>query len=155
MVWIQERVAVLQEILERRTERSALLLRALLGRARLEPVTPEGGRPHYRAISNLQVLALLDVGSTPEGPDPSSTSLQWWRRRESNPRPEASSERPLHAQPLLISRPAVSRRGKTTARQPRIYFGASSGDPKRLHPHLATTVEARRVRYPAIVATLN
>jgi hypothetical protein len=40
LVWIQERVAVLQEVLERRTERSALLLRALLGKIRLEPVAP-------------------------------------------------------------------------------------------------------------------
>ena len=146
LVWIQERVAVLQAILERRTERSALLLRALLGKIRLEPVKPDFGRPYYRAISNLQVLALLDVGPTPEDPEPGSTSLQWWRRRELNPRPEASRERPLHAQPLLSSRPPASRRGKTAERQPRIGFAAPSGGPKRLHPNLASTSEARRVR---------
>jgi hypothetical protein len=50
----------------------------------------------------------------------------WWRRRESNPRPEALRERPLHAQPLLGSRHAASRRGKTAARQPRIRFAAPS-----------------------------
>jgi len=151
----QERVAVLQEVLERRTERSALLLRALLGKIRLEPVTPEGGRVYYRAISNLQVLALLDVGTTPEDPGPGSTSLKWWRRRELNPRPEASRERPLHAQPLLGSRPRASRRGKTARGHPRIRFAATSGDPARLHPHLATPFGARRVRSPKGVATIG
>ena len=86
LVWIQERVAVLQEVLERRTERSALLLRALLGKIRLKPVANEGGRSYYRAVSKLQILALLDVGLTPEDPEPGSTSLKWWRRRELNPR---------------------------------------------------------------------
>jgi len=151
LAWIRERVAVLQEVLERRTERSALLLRALLGRIRLEPVTPEAGRPYYRAVSNLQVLALLDVGPTPEDPDPGSTSLKWWRRRELNPRPEASRERLLHAQPLLGSRPAASRRGKTAVRHPRMVFAAASGGPRHLHPHLASAYGARRVRFPDTV----
>src|SRR6266567_6620937 len=44
LVWIQERVAVLQKVLERRTERSTLLLRALLRKIRLEPVAIERGR---------------------------------------------------------------------------------------------------------------
>ena len=77
----------------------------------------------------------------------------WWRRRELNPRPEASRERPLHAQPLLISRPRASRRGKTARRQPRMCFAATSGDPARLHPNLATPFRARRVRSPKGVAT--
>jgi hypothetical protein len=38
-------------------------------------------------------------------------------------------------------------------RQPRIYFAASSGGPERLHPHFATSAEARRVRYTANEAT--
>lgn len=153
LIWIQERVAVLQEVLERRTERSALLLRALLGKIRLEPVARERERSYYRAISNLQVFALLDIGPTPEDPEPGSTSLKWWRRRELNPRPEARRERPLHAQPLLGSRPAASRRGKTASGQPRIEFAAPSGGPERLHPNFATSAEARRVRYPSNEAT--
>ena len=153
LVWVQERVEVLQEVLERRTERSALLLRALLGRIRLEPMAREGLRSYYRAVTNLQVLALLDMGPTPEDPELGSNSLQWWRRRESNPRPEALRERPLHAQPLLGSRPAASRRGKTAAEQPRIRFAAPSGDPEPLHPHFATSAGARRVRYPTNVTT--
>ncbi len=148
LVWVQERVEVLQKILERRTERSALLLRALLGKIRLEPVTREGGRPYYRALSNVQVLALLDIGPTPDDPEPGANSFHWWRRRESNPRPEASGERPLHAQPLLGSRPAASRRGKTAVRQPRMVFATLSGDPAPLHLLLATPAGARQVRSP-------
>ena len=82
LVWIEERVSVLQEVLERRTERSALLLRALVGKIRLEPVANEGIRPYYRAVSKLQVLALLDVGLTPEDPESGSTSLKWWTRSQ-------------------------------------------------------------------------
>ena len=46
LVWMEERVAVLQDVLQRRTERSALLLRALVGKIRLEPVANEGVRPY-------------------------------------------------------------------------------------------------------------
>ena len=41
------------------------------------------------------------------GEEVGSRRWKWWRRRESNPRPEASRGRPLHAQPLLNSRPAA------------------------------------------------
>ncbi len=52
---------------------------------RTEPVTPDIGRPYYRALSDLDVLAIVEID--PDSPDsePSSNSLQWWRRRESNP----------------------------------------------------------------------
>jgi len=83
--WLAERIATIQTVLERRTERSALLLRRLLGVIRMEPVTPEVGRPYYRARSDLDVLAIVE--NDPDSPDsePGSTALQWWRRRESNP----------------------------------------------------------------------
>jgi len=42
---------LLQEVLERRTERAALLLRELLGKIRLEPVTPPRGRSYYRYLT--------------------------------------------------------------------------------------------------------
>ncbi len=84
--WIEERIATLQAVLERRTERSALLLRKLLGKIRLEPVTPEVGRPYLRAASSLQVLALLEMEPAPGDPEAGSNALRWWRRRESNPR---------------------------------------------------------------------
>ena len=60
LVWLEERIARFQELLERRTAESALLLRKLLGEIRLEPVTPEVGRPYYRAKTNLDVLALVE-----------------------------------------------------------------------------------------------
>jgi hypothetical protein len=60
MAWIEERVTTLQEVLARRTERSALLLRKLLGLIRLEPTQGDIGRPYYRARSRVQVLALLE-----------------------------------------------------------------------------------------------
>jgi hypothetical protein len=55
----------------------------------LEPTQPEVGRPYYRAVSKLQVLALVE--EEPEdpddpaprgGPDGGSISLHWWRRSQ-------------------------------------------------------------------------
>jgi hypothetical protein len=89
LIRVTERVATLQEVLERRTERSALLLRKLLSRIRLEPVKPDIGRPYLRAVSALQPLALLEMDPSP-GSEDGSNPLRWWRRRESNPRPETS-----------------------------------------------------------------
>ncbi len=82
--WLAERMMTMQTVLERRTQRSALLLRKLLGTIRMEPVTPEIGRPYYRALSDLDALAIVEID--PDSPDsePGSNSLQWWRRRESN-----------------------------------------------------------------------
>ncbi len=47
--WIEERLSRVQEVLERRTERSALLLRDVLGTIRLEPKRGDVGRPYYLA----------------------------------------------------------------------------------------------------------
>ncbi len=55
--WIETRVSALRDVLERRTEASALLLRRLLGQIVLEPVYPEGARPYYVARTSLDVLA--------------------------------------------------------------------------------------------------
>ncbi len=62
---------------------SALLLRKLLGPIRMEPVMPDIGRPYYRALSNLDALAIVEID--PDSPDsePGSTALRWWRRRQS------------------------------------------------------------------------
>ena len=60
-----------------------------LAPARLVPVTPEVGRPYYQAETALQVLDLL------EAPESGSTSLNWWRRRELNSRPEPLGVRRL------------------------------------------------------------
>ena len=83
--WLAERIETLQAVLEHRTERSALLLRRLLGTIRMEPVTPDVGRPYYRALSNLDALAIVENDPDSPDPEPGSTALHWWRRRESNP----------------------------------------------------------------------
>lgn len=51
----------LQEVLEARTARSALVLRELLGPVRLEPVSVDVGRPYYRAVTSIDALALIDA----------------------------------------------------------------------------------------------
>ena len=84
--WIEERMVGLKDVLERRTEQSALLLRRLLGEIRLEPSRPVEGKPYYMARTSLDTLALLDP--PPGVRDTGSNSLRWWRRGESNPRPE-------------------------------------------------------------------
>jgi len=94
--WIAERVASIQEVLEQRVEKSALILRKLLGKIRLEPVNPDIGKPYLRASTSLQPLALFEIKPGSEKsepgysiePDTGSNSLRWWRRRESNPRPK-------------------------------------------------------------------
>ena len=81
LAWIQKRVSALREVLEQRTESSALLLRRLLGKIVLEPVHPASGRPYYVASTSLDALVLLE----PPGPDPGMDSganvLGWWTRQ--------------------------------------------------------------------------
>ena len=66
----------------------------------MEPVTPDIGR-HYRALSDLDALAIVEHDPDSPDPEPGSTALQWWRRRESNPRPKVLSRETLHACRLL------------------------------------------------------
>ncbi len=82
--WIEERLAGMQEVLERRTDRSALLLRSLLGQIRLEPTKGEIGRRYYAARTSLDALSLLAPPPGQDGLESGSNSLRWWRRRESN-----------------------------------------------------------------------
>lgn len=79
--WIEDRVQTLQELLERRTTQSALLLRKLLGTVRLESCQGGRNKPYYRAKSMLQPLALLEsseptaaAGTAAGG----SNALRWW-----------------------------------------------------------------------------
>ena len=51
--WIEERLSRVRAVLEERTEKSALLLRRLLGPIRLEPVKPDLGRAYYLAHTAL------------------------------------------------------------------------------------------------------
>ena len=86
--WIEERLSRIQEVLERRTEQSALLLRDVLGAIRLEPKQGDVGRPYYLAQTSIDCIALLKTPPGARGPDGGSNSLLWWRRWESNPRPK-------------------------------------------------------------------
>jgi len=95
--WVEERLAGMQEVLERRTERSAPLLRALLGKIELEPTKGEIGRPYYVARTSLDTLALLAPLPGQDGPEGGWNSLRWWRRRESNPRPHGVQRPRLRA----------------------------------------------------------
>ena len=94
--WIEERIANLTEVLELRTEQSALLLRKLLGPIRLEPIQGQIGRPYYLARTSISTLAILEPPPQEGGgPDDGSNSLRWWRRGESNPRPKKQPRRLL------------------------------------------------------------
>ena len=97
--WIKDRVDHLQDVLEQRTARSAQALRNILGPIRLEPVTPDIGRPCYRAITSIDALALTEA--PPSGAEGGSNSLQRWRRRESNPRPRSRKRWRLRVYPAL------------------------------------------------------
>jgi site-specific DNA recombinase len=89
--WIARRVGCLQEVLERKTGPSALVMRRILGPVRLVPTKPDVGRPYYQAETAIQVLELL------EDPDGGSNWSQQWRRGESNPRPKAHPRTRLRA----------------------------------------------------------
>ena len=86
--WILERVTDFKGILEQKTERAALLLRKLLGKIRLDPVTPLKGRPYYHATSTLDALALVEHKTQEPGPpakgSPGSTTFRWWALQDLN-----------------------------------------------------------------------
>jgi hypothetical protein len=94
--WIKDRLTNVQQVLEQRTSRSAQTPRNLLGLIRLELVTPDIGRPFYRAITTLDALALIEE-PPPAGAEGGSNSLQRWRRRELNPGPQSRDEWRLRA----------------------------------------------------------
>ena len=76
--WIASRVTSLNDLLTKRTEKSALALRRLTGSITLSPQKPEVGRPYYMARCKFDALNLLVE-------DGGSNLLHWWRRQESNP----------------------------------------------------------------------
>ena len=93
--WIEERASRLREVLGQQTERSALVLRNVLGAVRLVPTQVDIGRPYYRALTSLQTLVLLEEKTGLQRSEPGSTSVRWWRRWDSNPRPKNTSRRCL------------------------------------------------------------
>ena len=88
--WVVERLAKIGRVLEADTVQSALVLRRAFGPIRLMPINPQVGRRYYQAETAVRVLDLL------EAPDGGSNLLRWWRRWESNPRPETLGSRHLH-----------------------------------------------------------
>ena len=95
--WIEAKLEEFQKVLERRTEKSARLLRRLIGPIRLEPRQGDIGRPYYVARTALDALVLMEEPPSARGSEGGSNSLRWWRRRESNPRPENASRGLLRA----------------------------------------------------------
>jgi hypothetical protein len=81
MEWIVSQVKDLRAVLEQNTERSALLIRKLVGRIILEPSETDEGKKFYIAKTKLNTFSLL------HGPEKGTNSGQWWRWGESNPRP--------------------------------------------------------------------
>ncbi len=90
--WISHRLENLHQTLSKNTCASSLALKDILGTIQLEPISEEKDdfyrimmgdefKPYYVAHTKIQTLALLD--SREKG----SNWSQWWRRRESNPRP--------------------------------------------------------------------
>jgi hypothetical protein len=81
--WIKEKVINIKETLELQTEQSALLLRNILGTIKLEPVTPDIGKPYLKAVSKLHVWALIEkkrpLEKWPSKPEPydGSNSIDW------------------------------------------------------------------------------
>jgi hypothetical protein len=94
--WIKGRLDNIQQVLEQRTARSAQTLRNLLGPITLEMVTPDIGRPFYRAVTTLDGLTLIEE-PPPAGAEGGSNSLRRWRRRELNPRPQSRKRWRLRA----------------------------------------------------------
>jgi len=105
--WIKDRLENLHQTLNRNTCSSALALKDLLGTIQLEPIQNESDdfygidnekghfKPYYVAHTKIQTLALLDDRYK------GSNWSQWWRWRESNPRPQISKQKLLHVCPDL------------------------------------------------------
>jgi hypothetical protein len=93
--WIADRLGQLSELLAKRTEKSALALRALTGAVTLTPCTPEVGRPYFQTACKVNSLNLLVA-------DGGSNLLQWWRRRESNPGPQGIRPTFIHVRSRRI-----------------------------------------------------
>lgn len=74
--WVEQRIAELNKVLQRRTARSALLLRDVLGPIRMQPVYPEVGRPFYRATTSIGVIPLLAAPSSQDEEEGGSKPLR-------------------------------------------------------------------------------
>lgn len=156
VAWIESRVEKLRDVLEARTEKSALLLRRLLGPIRLSPEETPAGRRYLKAETTLKSLALIEIEPAPGAPEAGSTALRWWRRGESNPRPKRPYVEVLHAQSrLVISSPRF--RVGTTRRfdQPETSRTSPSGGGLRSQPGFLNTASRRSRRAPRTASRLR
>jgi hypothetical protein len=96
-----------QQVLEQRTARSAQMPRTLLGPIRLKLVTPDVGRPFYRADTTPDALAPVEE-PPPAGAEGGSNSLESWRRRALNPRKVSPEARPPYGEPSECRGPATA-----------------------------------------------
>ena len=107
--WVADRLENLREVLADGGGPAALALRDVLGEVVMTPVSPDIGRDYYRATTSLDVIELVRPrkrskrasGSghekgRPSGLEPEdgisehgANTFRLWRRRESNPGPEA------------------------------------------------------------------
>ena len=72
--WISARVRKIQELLEKRTTKSALLLRSLVGKITLIPRTSDLGKSYYDVKTKVKTWRSLRNPVIDSGSD----SLQWW-----------------------------------------------------------------------------
>ena len=79
VVWIRARLEKLHEILERDTQRSAVLLRRFLGPIRLEPLDLGTDRARYRAVTSIDALELVEAPLEDAAEHAGSTPLRPWR----------------------------------------------------------------------------
>jgi len=85
--WIIDRLLHVRELLGKRTEQSALLIRKMTNELTMTPVYPpeSEGKPYYHVDCDVLSTAIL------KRTDKGSNWLQWWKRRESNPGPSLFS----------------------------------------------------------------
>lgn len=134
--WIGERLDELQAVLERTTERSAPLLRRILGQIRLEPTQGDIGKRYYLANSSINALALIEKPPSEDGSEGGSNSLRWWRRRESNPRPRNAARWGGYVRGLRLLSHLRGRGGDThRAGQPRLTSRSGTRPARPSDPH--------------------
>ena len=84
--WIDHRIKQIQDVLESKTEKSALLLRKLFGKITLTPMIPDIGKPYYQVKSKFKSFALLENKPVLKQ-EKGSNWCHWWRCGELNPGP--------------------------------------------------------------------
>ncbi len=85
--WIERRLSRIQKLLDRKTERSALVLRNVLGPIELEPVLPEREWPYYIAHTTFETISILENKFAPSHEDKGANQFHWWSQAGSNRRP--------------------------------------------------------------------